>query len=374
MMIFQRTSLSENIVQFCRHLRQKGFTIGVEEEAITLQALQFIDYTGSNLFRLVLKSTLCKSKIQAEEFDIFFNDYWKVAAKAVDTKSKDNSSKKLTAVSQPSSLKSVKAWLHGKGNDAKIETATYSIHESLSRKDFSAISNEDMDELMQVLRTLAKHLSAKKHRRYKHSHKIKMPDVRQTLRKNLGHGGELLDIAYRKPKRQLAKLVLLCDVSKSMQLYTTFLIQFMYAFQQVYTRIETFTFGTSLKRITPLLNGNSFQEALNLLALDNHDWDGGTRIGESLNTFVKTYPKLLDSKSIVIILSDGWDNGNMVLLKTSMEFLHRRAKKIIWLNPLAGYVSYRPDTAGMQTAMPFIDVFAPAHNIESLRRLGNWLL
>ena len=373
-MIQRQTSLSANIIQFCRFLRQKGFTVGVEEEAITLQALQFIDYTDPSIFRMTIKATLCRTKTQVEEFDSLFNNYWKHLNKAVDTKIKDDKSKKPKPVSQQSPFKSLKTWLHGNRNDETEETATYSIQESLSQKDFSSVPGDELDELMKIIKALAKRLAAKKNRRYKFSHKIKMPDLRQTLRKNLRRGGELLELAYRKPKRNRVKLVLLCDTSKSMELYTAFLLQFMYAFQQVYGRMETFTFGTSLKRITTFLKENNFREALHLLEAENNDWAGGTRIGESLDSFIKIYSKkLLDSKTIVIILSDGWDKGNMELLKKSMGAIRARSKKIIWLNPLAGYRSYRPDVVGMQTAMPFIDVFAPVHNAESLRRLGKWL-
>ncbi len=373
-MILRTTSLSENIVRFCRFLRQKGFTVGVEEDAITLQALQFIQYTNASIFRQALKATLCKSKTQAEEFDVLYNDYWKEAGKAVDAKVKEGSSKKQQSISQPAPFKSLQTWLHGNRNNETEETATYSIQENISQKDFSAVPKEDVDELMQIIKALAKRMAAKKNRRHKFSHKINMPDLRQTLRKNLRRGGELLEIAYRKPKPNRVKLVLLCDVSKSMELYTAFLIQFMYAFQQLYSRMETFTFGTSLKRITPLLKEKNFQDVLHLLGLENNDWAGGTRIGESLDIFVKKYSKkMLDSKTIVIILSDGWDRGNMDTLKKNMEHIQVKSKKIIWLNPLAGYASYRPEVAGMQTAMPFIDVFASVHNAESLRQLGKWL-
>ena len=207
-----------------------------------------------------------------------------------------------------------------------------------------------------------------------HPAKIDMPDLRQTLRKNLRCGGELLDIVHRKPKRNRVKLVLLCDVSRSMELYSVFLIQFMYAFQQVYRRMETFVFSTSLKRITPVLKQKNFREALHLLGSEKSGWAGGTRIGESLDAFVKDYAKkLVDSKTIVIILSDGWDTGNIDALKKNMEYIHNKSKKLIWLNPLAGYSAYRPDVAGMKAAMPYIDAFAPVHNAESLRRLGKLL-
>ncbi len=167
---------------------------------------------------------------------------------------------------------------------------------------------------------------------------------------------------------------MLCDVSKSMELYSTFLLQFLYAFQQVYQRMETFTFSTSLQRITPLLRQKHFGEALELLSVENEGWNSGTRIGESLNTFVTDYSnKLIDSRTIVIILSDGWDTGNIEMLKQSMHQIHIKAKKVIWLNPLAGYNNYRPEVAGMKAAMPFVDIFAPVYNLASLRRLAKWI-
>ena len=372
-MINRRTSLSENIVQFCRFIRQKGFAVGVEDEATTLKALQFIDYTHPSLFYAALKATLCKSRVQAEEFDEIFKQYWKQLARAIDSKTKDDTSKKKPS-SQQSNLRSLKTWLHGNRTDETEETATYSIQENLSQKDFSVIPEEEIDELMQTIRAIAKRLAVKTGRRYKFSHHQDKPDLRQTLRKNLRRGGELFEIAYRKRQHNRIKVLLLCDVRKSMELYTAFLVQFMYAFQQVYSRIETFVFGTSLKRITPVLKEQNFRTTLHLLAEENNDWAGGTRIGECFDMFVKKYSKkLLDSKTIVIIVSDGWDKGNMDLLQRSMEYIQANSKKIIWLNPLAGFASYRPDVAGMRTAMPYIDVFAPVHNAESLRQLSKWL-
>jgi uncharacterized protein with von Willebrand factor type A (vWA) domain len=168
--------------------------------------------------------------------------------------------------------------------------------------------------------------------------------------------------------------VVICDVSRSMELYAAFLLQFMYAFQQVYSRVETFAFSTSLQRVTQLLKQNDFQKAMNILSEQNHKWSGGTRIGKSLNSFVNEYAfKVLDKKTIVIIMSDGWDTGDLDLLQHSMEIIRNRSKKIIWLNPLAGYTDYKPHVAGMKTALPYINVFAPVHNADSLRKLAKWL-
>ena len=373
-MILRQTSLSGNIVQFCRFLRQKGFALSVEEEATALDALQFIDYSNRDIFAVALKSVCCKSRVQQNEFDDLFHQYWKEINTAIDSKIKTTTQPVLKPGTKDGSFKSLKSWLNGNRDEEIEQTAAYSIHENLSQKDFSAVPSDELDELMRSIKTLSKRLAAQLSRRYKKSGKINLPDLRQTLRKNMRYGGELLEIAFKKPRRNRTKLVVLCDVSKSMDLYSSFLLQFMFAFQQVYSRIETFAFSTSLQRITGLLKHTNFKEALGLLGKQNNSWSGGTRIGESLQQFVKEYAThLLDKHTIVIILSDGWDTGNIELLKQSIETIHVRSKKLIWLNPVAGYALYQPDAAGMQAAMPYIDVFAPVHNADSLRTLNKWL-
>lgn len=372
-MITRQTTLSKNIVHFCRFLRQKGFAVSIDEEFLSLQALQLIDYSNNQVFHLALKASLCHTKSQLDEFDSLFHAYWKELDKAVDAKTKEDTKTK-TALQQRASYKAINKWLQGSGNNETEDTATYSIQENLLKKDFSTVPEDEVDELMQTIKSIAKRLAAKTNRRFEFSYKADMPDLRKTLRKNLRRGGELIDIVHRKPKRNRIKLVLLCDVSRSMELYSAFLIQFMYAFQQVYRRMETFVFSTSLKRITAVLKQKNFGEAMQLLSNENNGWSGGTRIGESLDAFVSEYgKKLIDSKTIVIILSDGWDTGNIELIKSNMEFIHSKSKKLIWLNPLAGFEDYKPHVSAMKAALPFIDVFAPVHNVESLKKLGRWL-
>jgi hypothetical protein len=372
-MITRLTSLSKNIVQFCRFLRQSGFGVTVEEEILSLQALQLIDYSKSEIFRMSLKATLCHNKTQLDEFDNLYHDYWKELEKAVDAGVKEDKKSK-TAYQQQDTYKALRKWLHGNDNKEMEETATYSMEETLLQKNFSSVPEDEVEELKQVIKTIAIRLAAKTNRRFEFSAKTDMPDLRKTLRKNLRRGGELLDIVHRRPKPNRVKLVLLCDVSRSMELYSAFLIQFMYAFQQVYRRMETFVFSTSLKRITTILKQKKFEQALHLLAGENSGWNGGTRIGESLESFVREYgKKMMDSKTIVIILSDGWDTGNIEMIRTQMEFIHAKSKKLIWLNPLAGFADYKPHVSGMKAALPFIDVFAPVHNAESLKNLGKWI-
>lgn len=373
-MLQRHTSLLKNIIQFCRYLRSKGFVLGVDDEITILNALELIDYNSREVFKTALKAVCCKSISQLHEFDALFNDYWKELAKAVDSKIKEHSSERKNIVNKEASFKALKSWLGGNQNKETEELALYSIHENLSQKDFSAVPDEEVDELMRNIKALSKRLAAHVNRRYEKDNRINIPDLRRTLRKNMRRGGELLDIAFHKPKRNRTKLVIICDVSKSMDLYAAFLLQFMYAFQQVYKRVETFVFSTTLQRITTLLKQNDFAGAMRLLSEQNNGWSGGTRIGECLQTFVNEYAAtLLDKRTIVIIMSDGCDTGDLPALKQSMETIRNKARKIIWLNPLAGYEAYSPDVAGMQAALPYINVFASAHNAEGLRRLGSWL-
>lgn len=335
-----------------------------------MAATQFIDLSKSYHFTLALQSILSKTREQQNNFQALFNEYWKELYKAVESKIKTVPAVK--PVTKDAGFKALKSWLNGNRNRETEEVATYSFKERLSEKDFSNVPHEDLAELYVLIKHLSKRLASQLNRRYK-SGKSNLPDLRKTIRKNMRHGGELINLIHKKPKRNRVKVVLLFDISKSMDLYSAFLLQFMYAFQHVFSRVETFTFSTSLQNITSSLKQFDYANALQLLQSQNQSWSGGTRIGESLNTFLAQYSPRLDRRTTVIILSDGWDTGSIDLLEISMQSIHKKAKKVIWLNPLAGKPHYKPTVAGMQAAMPFIDVFAAAHNVESLRKVSRWM-
>jgi uncharacterized protein len=373
-MIKRQTSLSANVVQFCRFLRQKGFALSVEEEALALQALAIIDYSNRHQFLLALKSVCCQNRSQHESFDALFNEYWKELDRAVDGSIKTGQKRVSRPINADGSFKSLQAWIKGNRSEEIEEVAAYSIQEGLSQKDFASVPETGLDEMTKSIRALARKLAAQISRRYQKSGRAQLPDLRRTLRINMRYGGELLQIAFRKPRRTRTRVLILCDVSQSMNLYTGFLLQFMFAFQQVYRRIETFAFSTSLQRITALLKQTEFREAMSLLSNHNSAWGGGTRIGESLQQFVNEYGlRLLDKHTIVIILSDGWDTGDTGLVGENMKLIHTRSKKVIWLNPLASSPLYQPSAAGMLAAIEHVDIFAPVNNLESLRNLGRWL-
>ncbi|MFL5300138.1 MAG: vWA domain-containing protein, partial [Anaeromyxobacteraceae bacterium] len=197
-------------------------------------------------------------------------------------------------------------------------------------------------------------------------------DLRRSLRRAFSTGGELLSLARRAHPVETARLVVLCDTSGSMDAHARFLLAFARALKRVAKRTEVFAFNTELVRITPWLSsGRGRQGAvLERLAEAVPDWSGGTRIGECLAAFVDRHlASLVDARTVVIVLSDGLDRGDAALLADAMRRIQARARRVIWLNPLLGDPRYEPTARGMAAALPFIDRFAPAHDLESLERL-----
>jgi uncharacterized protein with von Willebrand factor type A (vWA) domain len=193
--------------------------------------------------------------------------------------------------------------------------------------------------------------------------------LRRSLRQSLKTGGEIVELSYKERKPKRTKLIVICDVSGSMDIYSRLLLQFIYGLQNSFARVESFVFATSLSRITGYLKNKTYERALERLSSKVHGWSGGTRIGESLAAFNADWLRRVDKRTVVIILSDGWDTGEPQQLATALSQLQQRTGRLIWLNPLLGSSSYEPLTRGMQAALSHIDVFAPAHDLASLRAL-----
>jgi uncharacterized protein with von Willebrand factor type A (vWA) domain len=187
-------------------------------------------------------------------------------------------------------------------------------------------------------------------------------------------GGELIDLSYQERRPKRTKLFVICDVSGSMDLYSRLLLQFIYGLQNSFARVESFVFATSLARITGELKGKTYQRALDRLSKNINGWSGGTRIGASLTTFNQRWLPRIDRRTVVIVLSDGWDTGEPEQLAEALSQLQQRAGRVIWLNPLLGHATYQPLTRGMKAAMPYINVFAPVHDLNSFRALESHLV
>jgi uncharacterized protein with von Willebrand factor type A (vWA) domain len=199
-------------------------------------------------------------------------------------------------------------------------------------------------------------------------------DQRATLRRSLRYGGVPIDLRHRKPKRRQRPLILLCDISGSMDRYSRLLLRFVHAIEHGLDAVEVFVFGTRLTRITRSLRTRDVDDAIASVVKAVDDWSGGTRIGESIKTFNYLWSRrVLRSGATVVIISDGWDRGDPNLLATELARLQRSCRRLIWLNPLLGAPGYQPLTQGIRAALPYVDDFLPIHNLQSMEALAKLL-
>jgi len=318
-------------------------------------------------FQLILSQLLCKSRQQQLDFPLLFEEFWQqifVSFKAKNKPVSGGSSKKKQA--KPVSLPELKEWLYHESPTEQVETAFYSGGVSTKRPDLTSFHSNNIKELVRIVELLARNWASRPSRRKVRTKSGGQIDLRQAIRRNLTTG-EIIDISFRENKRQKPRLVLVCDVSKSMEVFSNFTVQLLYAFQTSYRSIETFVFGTELYHISKLLKHHSFKQSLELLSEQVPDWSGGTRIGHCLDTLIRDYgSRLLHGKVIFLMISDGWDTGEIELLEDSLKYIKRRVKKLIWLNPLAGKPGFKPEVKGMVAAMPYIDYL---HGVSDLRSL-----
>lgn len=370
--ITHQTELSANIVMLCRFLRKKSFNITVTEESDALKAISFLPIHSESYFREALKAILSKSEFQRTHFNEFYQEFKEQLKKAADSKIKDIPEEKPSPEkkSKAAQFEALKDWLNLSPSEEEKEVAAFSDLEVLTKKNFLDLSEDEMRLMMRVLQKLARKITHQKSRLKKKSKRHRQLDLKQTIRQNMRKGGEIQELLFSEKKNRKLKLVLLCDVSRSMDLYSRFFIHLIYAFQNAYDKIETLVFSTALHRVTEILDSHDFDTAFQTISERVPHWSGGTTIGSCLKDFTQNYGHgMLDKKTIVLILSDGWDTGEPAVMKEAMKTIYKNSKKVIWLNPLAGSPDFSPESIGMQTALPYIDVLASAHNLESLKRV-----
>jgi len=347
--------LTANVVKFCRGLRDHGFLVGPTEEADALRALDCIDISESEAFRLSLRTILCSSYQDQQTFDQQYSAFWSGQTSRVKIQGESHRTKMTIPLS---------SWAEVRDSHAKPE-AGYSPMETFTAKEFDELPETELIDITEIVRAMARLLSNRPGRRFRTSRKHRLFDFRKTLRLSL-RNGEVLDLAYRERAPRPLKLVLLCDVSGSMESYTRFLLTFIYALQQSYRGVETFVFSTALRRVTGLMKAETVSRALRNVAEVVPEWSGGTRIGECLQAFVCDYRRLLTRDTVVLILSDGWDVGELDVLEHSIAEISKHAYRLIWLNPLENGAGFEPSCAGMATALPYLDALLPAHDLKRL--------
>lgn len=252
-------------------------------------------------------------------------------------------------------------------DDSGLNTFTYSPVERLWHKKFEELSESEVIEAEQLLSNQTWNLPRRPSRRMEANRTGERLDPRRTTRQGIRHGGEFVRLSWRSRRQKRHPLVIISDISGSMEQYARLLLRFMYVLRHGLDKTEVFVFSTQLTRITRDLTNRSVDQALKRVTQHVADWSGGTRIGQALHTFNHHWARrVLGHGTIVVIVSDGWDQGDLDLLRREMAHLQRRCYRLVWMNPLLGNPAYVPRSAGMLTALPYIDNFLPAHNLASL--------
>lgn len=368
-------------MRFGAMLRQQGLSVTLIHVTDAVRALDHLDVADRTELYLGLRAIFVGRPEDLPAFERCFEGFWRFQSEdeqalpgLLDVPPAADTSGSTPEGAGRQESASLDAWGEeaGEVDDEPLGVPGVSDREAVMSQDFSTFNADQLEEVFRLTIQIAKRLARRISRRRRPVRRKGRVDLRRTLRANLTRG-DIIDLRFRARRRRKVRLVLLCDVSGSMDLYSRFLLQFLFALQNVFGRVETFTFSTRLTRITEHLKARSYRQVLRRLT-EVRDWSGGTRIGESLAQFNRQWPTLVDRRTIAIILSDGWDTGDPELLATELLRIKRRAGRVIWLNPLLGNQSYEPLTRGMVAALPLVDHFAAAHNLASLRALAGRLV
>jgi uncharacterized protein with von Willebrand factor type A (vWA) domain len=368
--------LVSRVVEFCRFARSRGLSAAVKESVDALEAIRITGVSDRENVKTVLRAVLCSSKDEWELFESIFEDFWR----------RDTRVSQLWPRSQPRSpehrhpqTQQRTVMMFGQANvdnenDSGRAVVGATAAERLKKADFSEVRHSDLADLEQLSERLVRLMSLRISRKFKAISPSGVVDVRRTIRRGISRGGELLELRFKGKKRERSRLLLLLDISGSMNAYSIFLLKFVYALQRHFRQVNTFAFSTRLEDFSTALRSRRLRQVLASLAETAAGWSGGTKIGESLREFnLRHARRVLTRDTHVIILSDGWDTGDPRLLAAELAAIKRRSRKLIWLNPLLGLRDYQPLTRGMSAALPWIDIFAPAHNLESLLSLESHL-
>ncbi len=375
--------LLQNMVLFGRLLRAAGLNVNPGRMIDLVQALDFVEIGRRSDFYHSARSLLVHSHDDLPLFDRAFDLFWR--KRGTDTIPLAT----LNPIEAPAQTLITHTRLDEAGEEENANpvddedqesqllielTTTYSERAVLRHKDFGDLTADEEDAIKHFMAKMIWDLDQRRIRR-KRSGRGSHLDLRRGFRRNMRYGGEPLEWPTRRPKVKPRPLVIIADISGSMERYTRLLLYFIYSVTKGLEQpVEAFVFSTALTRITRKLRHRSVERALAEVSTAVHDWAGGTRIGDVLKEFNYDWARrVLGRGAIVLLISDGWDRGDPQLLQTEMRRLQRSCYRLIWLNPLLGSPRYEPLTRGMQAALPAIDDFLPVHNLASLEDLANHL-
>ncbi len=383
----QETDLVRNLLLFSQKLRARKVGVTTDNLIDALKSISLIDLQRKTDFYDVLKSNFVSRREETHPFDELFELFWsfeenrppsvkenleqrsKVGLEDEDAGPQD-SPRKGKAFFQD--------WLpQGEDHQGRVEEKDlpgYSPDEILGWKEFDHLREEELEKMREWVLALSRKLGGALSRRWKKRRTGDLLDLRGSIRHSLKYGGEIIELRMKEPKPKPVRVVLLCDVSGSMDIFSQFFLLFMFGLQNHYPNCETFVFSTRLSHVTSLLKRRTFKDSLKLLSARVADWSGGTNIGGALHQLHHRFPGLYRARrTLFLIFSDGWDRGETALLDTEMKNLKRHVKRILWLNPLLGSKDYQPLCKGMSTALQYLDHFLPCHNLLSLKNMSHLL-
>ncbi len=372
--------LTERVIVFSRFLKNHGFKVFSSSVVDALRCLEDGSVADREAFFYILRANFVSTDVEWKLFRDLFDEFWRYVHDQ-DDQNEEKEQEALPECSGDLILEQLlgvaeqnKAELRTKSEKGSLEGALFSPVALLEKRDLSCFDRKDIQIAQLILKNMMSPFRLSEGRRFKRSRRPGDIDFRLILKKSIRAGGIPLELFYRRRKKRFKKLVILADVSGSMDRYARFVMPFIMGLRGVGSRADVYVFSTSLTPITRLVRKLSIDKALEKISEVVPDWSGGTRIGDSLREFNERFgPKHLNRRTIAVIMSDGWDLGAKSILKREMETLAGRVHCVLWLNPLAGDPEYKPLCRGMQTVLPYIDHFLAANSLESLRRAGRTL-
>lgn len=361
------SSADEMAVSFARVLRGAGINVPIDSVITFVQALDVVSMTKRDDVYWSGRATLVHRPEDHQLYDRAFAVFWEHRI-ATDVE-EDGPPQKITL------LLDDEDGPDENNADAQDDNQTmqmrFTANESLRSKDFAHYTDEELYESQRLMHQLRLAGPPRQSLRLTHAKRSgSRHDLRRTVRASLAFGGEPARLHWRKPSERQRRLVVLLDISGSMEPYARALLRFMHAAVVGRQRVEAFTFGTRLTRLTKELNSRDPDKALTRAAAQVPDWSGGTRLGESLRKFNATWGvRGMARGAIVVVLSDGWDRGDPSVLAEQMQRLQRVAFRVVWVNPLKVTPGYAPLARGMAAALPYVDDFVEGHSIQALEHL-----
>ena len=394
---FDGSTFLRNAVLFTRALRSAGVATDLRGGLDFARALTLVEIGDRTQVHAAGSAIFCRRRVDLEIYDAVFDEFWRrhTAQIAPAGLEPDHSRPPQPPRSRETALgteggperqappRGRPEPAESEAGDEAQETApgwavsprAFSPGEAFRRRDFERMTGAELRDAERLVDLLRPRLETRLTRRQElHPHGRRLAP-RAMYRRNLGAGGDLVEWVWRRRVRRPRSIVVLCDVSGSMERHARILLRFVQALTRASgVRTEAFVFGTRLTRISHELRGRDPDLAIRRVSETVSDWSGGTRIGDSLRTFnLRWARRVLRASGVVIVVSDGWDRGDPELVRTETARLQRSCHRLIWLNPLAGADGYQPIAAGMAAAYPSIDDFLPIQSVASLERLGELL-